>query len=169
MDELIRAMQARPAGDTPDQMYVGALDDLKARGFVTGQRLRDESGQSFPPMGVGLLLAETEPQVAGRIYQMLAKMQASMIMLFRQRLQLPEGSLEPHVVAGAVIASWFVAVHGFSEIVATHADPPSTDELGIAAFDLYTAGLGKLWAARKPDHGPQPSAHGSLGVDEEVR
>ena len=173
MDELIRAMEARPDQETPEQMYVGSLDDLKAKGFVTGQRLRDESGRSFPPMGVGLLLAETEPQVAGRIYQMLAKMQASMTKLFGRRLDLPEGALEPHVVAGAVIASWFVAVHGFSEMVATHADPPSTDELGITAFGLYTSGLGQLWAdgapARESGRGPEPSAHGSLGVDEEVR
>lgn len=171
--ELETALHARPASETPDQMYAAALADLGSRGFVTGQRLRDESGQSFPPMGVGLLLAETEPEVAGRIYQILVRLQASMTSLFRQRLDLPPGSIEPHVVAGAITASWFVAVHGFTEMAASHDDPPSTDELGIRSFALYASGLDKLWTGATtpagPGHGPDASGHASLEGGEEVR
>jgi AcrR family transcriptional regulator len=173
MSELIVAIEGRPEGETPDQMYVGALDDLASRGFDTGGRSQGEPPRSLPPMGVGLLLAETEPQVAGRIYQMLSNLHSSMTLLFRRRLHLPEGSVQPHIVAGAVTASWFVAVHGYSEMVATHADPPSTDQLGISAFAQYTSGLGRLWGERATtdgfEHGPEPSAHGSLGAGEEIR
>ena len=156
--QLDAALHARPVSETPDQMYAAALAELGTRGFVTGQRLRDESGQSFPPMGVGLLLAETEPEVAGRIYQILVQLQASMTSLFRQRLDYGPGSIEPHVVAGAITASWFVAVHGFTEMAANHDDPPSTDELGIRSFSLYASGLDRLWASTvtsgSPGRGP---------------
>jgi hypothetical protein len=126
-------------------MYRQALAMLGKEGFVTGQRLRDESGSPFPPLGVGLLMAESEPEVAGRIYQTLVRLQLSMASLFRSRLRFPPGSIEPHVVAGAIVASWFVAVHGFAEVAAVESDPPSTDELGITGFDLYTTGLTSLW------------------------
>ena len=145
--QLDEALHARPVSETPDQMYAAALVELGTRGFVTGQRLRDVSGQSFPPMGVGLLLAETEPEVAGRIHQILVKLQASMTSLFRQRLGYLPGSIEPHVVAGAITASGFVAVHDFTEMAASHDDPPSTDELGIRSLALYASGLDKLWTA----------------------
>ncbi len=174
VDQLDQALHARPDSETPDQMYAAALDDLGARGFVTGQRLRDPTGRSFPPVGVGLLLAETEPEVAGRVYQLLVKLQASMTSLFRQRLHYRPGSIEPHVVAGAITASWFVAVHGFAEVAAGDPDPPSTDELGIMSFTLYTSGLDRLWSDAQstgdPRRGPDASGHGSLedGDGEEV-
>jgi hypothetical protein len=124
-------------------------------------------------MGVGLLLAETEPEVAGRIYQMLVRLQASMTSLFRERLHYPPGSVEPHVVAGAITASWFVAVHGFSEMAATDPDPPSTDDIGIRTVGLYTTGLGRLWAdgttSQGIHRGPDAPGHASLESGEEVR
>jgi len=124
-------------------------------------------------MGVGLLLAETEPEVAGRVYQLLVKLQNSMTSLFRERLHYLPGSIEPHVVAGAITASWFVAVHGFAAVAAADADPPSTDELGIRSFSLYTSGIERLWTdaltTGGPGRRPETSARGSLEEGEEVR
>jgi AcrR family transcriptional regulator len=148
IDQFIAAFSARPESESPDQMYPRALADLGEQGFVTGQRLRDQSGRPFPPMGVGVLMAETEPEVAGRIYQTLLRLHISMANLFRQRLHYPQGAIEPHVLAGAVMACWFVAVHGFGDVAAVDPDPPSTDELGMAGFRLYTSGITQLWEGR---------------------
>ena len=156
MDEYLAAMQVRPLSETPDQMHRNALADLGARGFVTGQRLRDESGKPFPPMGVGVLMAETEPEVAGRIYQTLVRLQASLADMFRQRLHYPAGSVEPHVLAGAVTGSWFVAVHGYGDVAAVDPDPPSTDELAVEGMGTYASGMARLWEGRitrgRPGH-----------------
>ena len=148
IDRFMAAISARPLSEAPDQMYRRALASLGERGFVTGQRLRDESGRPFPPLGVGLLMAETAPEVAGRIYQTLARLQTEMAALFQSRLGFAAGSIDPQVVAGAIVASWFVAVHGFAEVAAVDLDPPSTDELGIAAFDWYASGITPLWEGR---------------------
>ncbi len=129
-------------------MYRNALAGLGEQGFVTGRRLRDETGRPFPPLAVGLIMAETEPEVAGRIYQSLVRLQTDMAALFRGRLGFPAGAIEPHVVAGAITASWFVAVHGFAEMAAVNPDPPSTDELGLAGFEWYASGLTPLWEGR---------------------
>jgi AcrR family transcriptional regulator len=148
IDQFVGAMYARPLSESPDQMHRNALADLGARGYVTGRRLRDESGRPFPPMGVGVLMAETEPEVAGRIYQTLVALQASMADLFRERLHYPPGSIEPHVLAGAVTGSWYVAVHGFAEVAAVDPDPPSTDELAIEGMGAFTSGMARLWEGR---------------------
>ena len=148
IEQFIGAMYARPSSESPDEMHRNALADLGARGYVTGRRLRDESGRPFPPMGVGVLMAETEPEVAGRIYQTLVPLQASMADLFRERLHYPRGSIEPHVLAGAVTGSWYVAVHGFGEVAAVDPDPPSTDELAIEGMSAFTSGMARLWEGR---------------------
>ncbi len=148
VDAYLEAFESRPRGETPEEMYAGALETLRRQGFVTSERLRDESGAPFPPLAVGVLLAETAPEVAGRVYQLLVETQARMTELFRQRLDYPAGAIEPRVIAAAVTASWFVSVHGFAEACAADPDPPSTDELGIRAFQMYAGGMAALWEGR---------------------
>ena len=89
-------------------------------------------------------MAETEPEVAGRIYQSTVRFQDRMTDLFRLRFGYPPGSLEPRVLAAAMTASWFVAVYGFEEVAATDPDPPSTDALGLQSLEMFTSGLGHL-------------------------
>ena len=146
--DLVAAMEKRPDGEAPDEMYAGALHALHEQGYVTAERLRDASGRPFPPLAVGILLAETEPEVAGRIYQILVQCQGEMAALFRERLGYPPGAIEPRVIAAATTASWFVAVHGFSEVSGVDPDPPSTDELGVQSFQWYTTGMASLWEKR---------------------
>ena len=95
-------------------------------------------------------MAETAPEVAGRIpTRRLARLQTPRWRRSsRAGWALPPGPSIPHVVAGAIVASWFVAVHGFAEVAAVDQDPPSTDELGIAAFDWYASGIAPLWEGR---------------------
>ena len=143
-DHLAEAMEARPEGETLGEMVAGALAALDDQGYVNSRRLRDDQGRPFPPLGVGLLMAESEPEVAGRIYQSTVRFQDRMTDLFRLRFDYPPGSLEPRVLAAAMTASWFVAVYGFEEVAATDPDPPSTDALGLKSLEMFTSGLGHL-------------------------
>jgi AcrR family transcriptional regulator len=144
----VEAMESRPAGETPVEMAAGALKDLAAKGYLTSERLRDEAGDPFPPIAVAVVLSETEPEVAGRVYQVMVAFQTRMTELFRTRLGYPVGSIEPRIIAASITASWFVAVYGFADVVAGTSDPPSTDELGLTGLNAYAEGLSSLWEGR---------------------
>ncbi len=144
----VEAMEARPAGESPVEMAAGALDVLTSMGYVTSRRLRDENGIPFPPIAVAVLLSETEPEVAGRVYQVMVSFQTRMTELFRNRLGYPIGALEPRIIAASMTATWLVAVYGFADVAAGTSDPPSTDELGLAGLRAYSDGLSALWEGR---------------------
>ncbi len=144
----VEAMEARPPGETPLEMAAGALEHLTELGYVTSRRLRDADGQPFPPIAVAVVLSETEPEVAGRVYQVMVAFQARMTELFRERLGYPLGAIEPRIIAASVTATWFVAVYGFADVCAGDDDPPSTDELGLAGLRAYSEGLSRLWEGR---------------------
>lgn len=143
-EHLAEAMEARPPGESLDEMMAGALSALDDLGYVNSQRLRDEEGLPFPPLGVGLLMAETEPEVAGRIYQSTVRFQDRMTDLFRRRFEYPPGAIEPRVLAAAMTASWFVAVYGFGELAAVDPEPPSTDDIGLRSLAMYGTGIAGL-------------------------
>ncbi len=148
-EDLAEAMESRPPGESLDEMVAGALATLDDLGYVNSQRLRDEDGAPFPPLGVGLLMAETEPEVAGRIYQSTVRFQDRMTALFRRRFEYPPGSIEPRVLAAAMTASWFVAVYGFGEVAVVDSDPPSTDDLGLQSLTMYSSGIAGLNGVRR--------------------
>jgi hypothetical protein len=79
--------------------------------------------------------------------------------LFTGRLEYPEGSIEPQIIASAFVAAWRVAVYGFANMVAAGLDPPAPDEIGTQAFAAYTKGLEALW-------NPKP---GNSGCNDERR
>ncbi len=143
------AMETRPVGETPLEMVAGALaTELKELGYATSERLRDGDGQPFAPVAVAVMLSETEPEVAGRVYQVTVAFQTRMAELFRERLGYPVGAIEPRVIAAAMSATWFVALYGFADVCAGDDDPPSIDELGLAGLRAYAEGLSKLWEGR---------------------
>ena len=144
----VEAMESRPAGETPVEMAAGALEELSGLGYATSLRLRDADGHPFPPVAVAVVLSETEPEVAGRVYQVMVEFQTRMTELFRNRLGYPLGSIEPRIIAASITATWFVAVYGFADVVAGNLDPPSTDELGLTGLRAYSDGLAALWEGR---------------------
>ena len=142
------AMVSRPAGETPVEMAEGALVELAQLGYVTSERLQDENGAPYPPIAAAVVLSETEPEVAGRMYQVLVGFQARMTELFRERLGYPVGAIEPRIIAASMSATWFVAIYGFGDICASDFDPPSLDELGLTGMRAYSRGLDRLWEGR---------------------
>jgi AcrR family transcriptional regulator len=142
------AMAARPAGETPVEMAEGALAELARLGYVTSERLQDEDGAPYPPIAAAVVLSETEPEVAGRMYQVLIGFQARMTELFRERLGYPVGAIEPRILAASMSATWFVAIYGFGDICAGELDPPSLDELGLTGMRAYSRGMDRLWEGR---------------------
>ncbi len=143
-----QAMAARPAGETPVEMVEGALLELARLGYVTSERLQDENGAPYPPIAAAVVLSETEPEVAGRVFQVLVGFQSRMTELFRQRLGYPVGAIEPRMLAASMSATWFVAIYGFGDICASELHPPSLDELGLAGMRAYSRGLDRLWEGR---------------------
>jgi hypothetical protein len=97
---------------------------------------------------VAVALSEIEPEVAGRVYQVLVAVQTRLTELFRIRLGYPVGSIEPRIIAASITSTWFVAVYGFGDVVAGTSDPPSTDELGLAGLRAYSEGMSSLWEGR---------------------
>jgi AcrR family transcriptional regulator len=142
------AMASRPAGESPVEMAEGALEELTRLGYVTSHRLRDENGIPYPPIAAAVVLSETEPEVAGRVYQVLVGFQSQMTELFRRRLGYPEGAIEPRIIAASLSATWFVAIYGFGDVCASDLDPPSLDELGLTGIRAYRVGLERLWEGR---------------------
>ena len=142
------AMVARPAGETPVEMAEGAMVELAQLGYVTSERLRDEDGFPFPSIASAVVLSETEPEVAGRVFQVLMGFQSRMTELFRQRLGYPVGAIEPRIIAASMSATWFVAIYGFADMCASEPDPPSLDELGLTSMRAYSQGLERLWKGR---------------------
>jgi AcrR family transcriptional regulator len=144
----VEAMEARPPGETPVEMAIAVSEHLTRLGYLTSERLRDQDGQPFPPIAVAVVLSETEPEVAGRVYQVMVAFQVRMTELFRKRLGYPVGAIEPRVIAAALSATWFVAVYGFADVCAGNDDPPSLDELGLVGLRAYSEGLSSLWEGR---------------------
>ena len=132
-------------------MAEGALAELTRLGYITSQRLQDEHGDPYPPIAAAVVLSETEPEVAGRVYQVLLGFQSQMTKVFRKRLGYPDGAIEPRIIAASLSATWFVAVYGFGDVCASEVDPPSLDELGLTGLRAYSGGVDRLWKGRLGD------------------
>ncbi len=125
------AMASRPIEETPFEMAEGALADMAKMGYLSSERLRDWQGAPYPPVAAAVVLSETEPEVAGRLYQVIIGMQSRVTELLRQRLGYPPGAIEPRIIAASLSAMWFVAIYGFSDVAGFEPDPPSLDELAL--------------------------------------
>src|SRR5665213_2051554 len=145
MEDFIAAIESRPDGEPPDEMLAATLFALSDAGYTSSQQLRDDGGRPLPSVIMGILFAETALEISGRVYQIMIETEQSLAALFARRLEYPEGSLEPQIIASAFVAAWRVAVYGFANMVATGANPPAPDEIGTQAFDSYTKGLEHLW------------------------
>ncbi len=110
------AMASRPIEETPFEMAEGALADMAKMGYLSSERLRDRQGAPYPPVAAAVVLSETEPEVAGRLYQVIIGMQSRVTELLRQRLGYPPGAIEPRIIAASLSAMWFVAIYGFSDV-----------------------------------------------------
>jgi AcrR family transcriptional regulator len=148
LGRFVSIMESRPQGETPPEMLAGTFAALGDLGFTSGQQLRDGSGQPVSPVVIGLLMAETSPDLAGRIDQIIAGVGHALTALFRERLGYPPGSMEPRIIASSLFAAWRAAVFGFGEMVEAGLDPPAPNELALRAFAAYTTGMQDLWANR---------------------
>ncbi|HEX3564456.1 MAG TPA: TetR/AcrR family transcriptional regulator [Acidimicrobiales bacterium] len=153
MADFVAAIEARPAGEPPDQMLASTLFALTDAGYTSSQQLRDDGGRPLPSVIMGILFAESALEISGRVYQIMIETEQALAGLFTRRLEYPEGSIEPQIIASAFVAAWRVAVYGFANMVAAGVDPPAPDEIGTQAFDSYTKGLERLWTGPRPEAG----------------
>jgi AcrR family transcriptional regulator len=147
MDDLGAALADQPGGRSPPEILAGALAAVSQQGYAGEQPLLTPEGRSILPAPGALLLAESDPEVAGQVYQRLIEAFSRLVRLFEDRLDYPEGSMEPKVVASSFVSLWFVAVHGWSGSDVEGTGPPmAVNDLLVGAFGLYSDGLAKVWA-----------------------
>ncbi len=140
IDALVGAMADRPRDERPDAMLAGALDSLTAQGYAGD--VTDAAGIPVSPVPIAVLLAESSPEVAGRLFQAMAKSHQRMTELFRERMGCPEGSFEPRIVAASLHATFIATVYGFAEASARGASHPSSNSLALRAMSAFVDGIG---------------------------
>jgi AcrR family transcriptional regulator len=149
MADFVAALEARPEGETPDQMLAATLRALGDQGYQSGEQLRDDAGRPVPSVVMGILFTEDSQAIAGRVYQIMIETEQFLSTLFGWRLGYPPGSIEPQIIASAFVAAWRVAVYGFANMVAAGVDPPAPDEIGLQCFAAYVDGLAQFWTKPK--------------------
>jgi AcrR family transcriptional regulator len=151
MDDLGTALADQPAGLSPPEILAGALATVSEQGYAGDERLRTPEGRSILPAPAAVLLSESDPEVAGQVYQRLVQAFRQLSRLFESRLDYPEGSVEPQAVASALVALWFVVVHGRADAEREgSASPVAVNELALQTFGLYSDGLAKVWEQSMP-------------------
>ncbi len=156
-EAILAELARRPLDENPGQMLRGALAVMAQHGFASGRPLVDVEGLPVAPAGIAVVLAERAPDVAGRVFQTLTRGHREVARLFRERMQLPETSVVPEILAGAMTAAWYAAMYAFERLAGEGFAPPSTDQLGIAAMEAYVEGIGGLWAQEQPQRARPPS------------
>lgn len=140
--EMVDAMAARPPGERPDAMLAGALKMLGEKGYV-GDALTPE-GMPASPVPIAVFLAESSPEVAGKLFQAMTRSHQRMTEMFRQRLGFPAGSFEPRIVAAAVFATFIATVYGYAEASARSTRHPSSNSFALRAITAYVNGVGEI-------------------------
>lgn len=144
IEDFLSILESRPPEETPEQMLAATLDALNDD-YASGRQLRDASDQPIAPIAMGMLFAETSPEIAGRVHQAITGTEQGLTDLFRRRLGYPTGSMEPRIIASAFATSLRVAVYGFGDLVNAGLEPPPPNEIGLQSFRAYARGIQALW------------------------
>ncbi len=158
-DALLEELARRPLNETPDQMLRSALGAMEREGLASGRALVDADGLPVAPAGIAVVLAESAPDVAGRVFQTLTRGNRIVAQIIRDRLQLDSSSFVPEILAGAMTATWFAAMYAFERMAGEGLVPPPTDQIGLAAMDAYTRGIHTLWAPGSTTTARTPITH----------
>jgi AcrR family transcriptional regulator len=161
MDDFGTALARQPEGLSPPEILAGALAAASEQGYAGGEALRTLEGRSILPAPAAVLLAASDPEVAGQVYQRLVEAFSRLSLLFEDRLGYPEGSIEPKLVASSLVALWFVVVHGWPSHGEGSGPPMAINEVAATAFGGYAAGLAKVWEPTKVRQGPGRTGKGT--------
>ena len=152
MDDLGDALADQPVQLSPPEAFAAALAATAQHGYAGEQQLSSPDGRALLPTPAALLLAESDPEVAGLVYQRLVQAFHRLSTVFADRLGYPDGAPESQAIASAIVALWFVAVHGGPATAAAGSTPApaASTSVGIngaalRAFELYASGLASLW------------------------
>lgn len=153
-EDLAAAVDAQPASASPGELLTGALAAMAAKGYPGSVAWSDEKGRPTLPPPAPAILQIQEPALVGLIYDRLVVGYRRLAGVFRERLGYPEDAWEPYAVASAILAMWFVAVHGSQDMVERGVAPPPFHDTVQRAFAAYAHGLEALWAGRTPPAPP---------------
>lgn len=140
--DLMDALAARPIEERPDTMLAGAFETLNAKGYAGD--LRTPEGMPVSPVPFAIILAESSPEVAGRLFQAMTRAHLKMTEMFRERLGFPAGAFEPRIVAASFFATFISTVYGYAEASALSANPPPSNTFALRAISAYVNGVGQI-------------------------
>lgn len=150
VEDIVGLLETRPPGEAPLEMLTRTLEDLKSKGYLTGQVRYSQDGSPLPPIGTALWWADASVEVAGRLFQVMVDVQTRLTEVFRDRTGADSTALEPRFLAGALVTSWLVAAHSIPELLEKSADPPSMDEVAVRTFLAYWSGLESCFPSPEP-------------------
>jgi len=142
LHDLMAALQERPEEERPDAMLAAAFEKLAAKGYAGSLRTAD--GQPVAPVPFAVMLAETAPEVAGRMFQAMTRTHQEMTAMFGRRLGFPPGAQEPRIVAASYFATFIVTAYGYSEVLASDPHPEPSNAYALRAIAAYVDGVGRI-------------------------
>jgi AcrR family transcriptional regulator len=143
-EDFMAALGTVPEEAGLRELLQETLGHLQLKGYASGIRLRDPSGRPIPPVVAALLLSESHAEIAGRFYQLKVEALRRLASFFEQRFGYDPASVEPYIIASALLAAWTVAIYGFGHLAQATDDPPAPDELSVASLTAYLEGIETL-------------------------
>lgn len=138
LDEFVRLVGERSAGEPLDAAVERALATMVADGWNDNRRVEDSATLHPVPESMG----GGSPEIAGHVMQRWVVAQHALAESFRSTAGLPPDAVGPRIEAAAVFAAWVATILDFR---ARHADGTpggSSHEVGTAAIRAFVRGLG---------------------------
>ncbi|WP_395639502.1 TetR/AcrR family transcriptional regulator [Pseudolysinimonas sp.] len=138
LDEFVRLMGERPAGERLDDTLARTLTTMTSNGWDDNKKV-DEVTVLHPVLE---FIGGGAPEIAGHIMQRWVAAQEVLTDRFRATAGATDDDPRPRVDAAAVFATWMVSVLEFRTHFANGGTGPSTHDAGSVAIRTFVDGLG---------------------------
>lgn len=138
LNEFIRLMGERPAGERLDDTLARTLETMTSNGWDDNKKV-DEVSVLHPVLE---FIGGGSPEIAGHIMQRWVAAQDVLTDRFRATAGVDADDPGPRIDAVAVFATWMVSVLEFRTHFANGGTGPSTHDAGSVAIRAYVEGIG---------------------------
>lgn len=138
LDEFVRELLVRPAGERPDEQVAHALRAMTDAGWDDDSN----AGQVEALHPIVEFIGSGDTEVAGHVMQRWTQAQDALTAGFRERDGHSPESFVPRIQAAAVFAAWVATILVFRDAFASRTRiDASSHEIGAIAMRAYTDGL----------------------------
>ena len=138
LDEFVRVVGERPAGEPLDATLARTLAELKAAERWDDDKRVEDVSVLHPVLE---FIGAGAPEISGHILQRWVAAQDELTERFRASSGLPVDALEPRIDASAVFAIWMTSVLDFRERFANGTTGGSTHDVGAVTARAFVEGL----------------------------